>query len=157
MTHTWLNLVAHIKLHYNTANHQTVHHSIAVSVHVGVNTIISKMFLKSLMFNHNATAGIVKAKLLSSAPFPVTDIFLQDYDSNNEVTKSSPSLNPNYASIVSKLDDLFLIILHQSDCVMVILQCTQPVHTILRQITSCTSAHALWVILIVLILEITDE
>jgi len=45
-------------------------------MHVGVNTIISKMLLKSLLFNHNATTGIVKAKLLSSVPFPVTDIFL---------------------------------------------------------------------------------
>ena len=96
---------------------------------VGVNTIISKMFIKSLLYNHHAAADIVEAKLLNAILFQVTVMFLQHLDSNNEVTKLTLSLNLNYTSIVLMLDELSLIMLDQSDFMMVIPHCTQPVHT----------------------------
>ncbi|KAL3785603.1 hypothetical protein HJC23_004751 [Cyclotella cryptica] len=101
---TQLNLVARLKLRYETTTHQPITHTIAIGSHVGVNTILVKTFIKSLDCHYDATSSVVEAKLLNVAPFPVTDMFPQRYDCTDKVSQSSGRTAKNYSSIVSILD-----------------------------------------------------
>jgi len=101
---TQLNLVVRLKLRYETTTHQLITHTIAIGLHVGVNTILGKTLIKSLHCHYDATSSIVEAKLLNVAPFSVTDMFPQQYDCMDKVSQSSGRTAKNYSSIVSILD-----------------------------------------------------
>ncbi|KAL3803007.1 hypothetical protein HJC23_008983 [Cyclotella cryptica] len=100
---------------YETTTHQPIIHTIAIGLHVGVNTILGKTFIKSLHCHYDATSGVVEAKLLNVAPFPMTDMFTQRYDCTDKVSPSSCRLAKNYSSIVSILDHIkkTMLTLHQ--------------------------------------------
>jgi hypothetical protein len=100
---TALTLVAKIKLRYETIHHQPVSMTIALGNDIGVNTIVGKPFCKGMQCVHDSFNNTVDAKLLNVAPFPVTEMFPQSYNSHDKVKESG---NPTYTSIVSKLDSL---------------------------------------------------
>jgi hypothetical protein len=77
--------------------------TIAIGRDVGVNTIIGKPFIKGLQCVHDSGNNSVVAKLLNVAPFPVTEMFPQRYN-NHE--KLSDSVDPNFTTIISKLNAL---------------------------------------------------
>jgi hypothetical protein len=77
--------------------------TIALGNDIGVNTIVGKPFCKGMQCVHDSFNNTVDAKLLNVAPFPVTEMFPQSYNSHDKVKESG---NPTYTSIVSKLDSL---------------------------------------------------
>ena len=109
---TQLNLVIRLKLRYETTDHQPITHTIAIGSHVGVNTILGKTFIKSLHCHYDATSGVVEAKLLNVAPFPVTDMFPQRYDCTDKVSHASGHMTKHYSGIVSVLDRIQNTMLH---------------------------------------------
>ena len=99
---TELDIVVKVKLRYETVTHQPVAHTIAIGSSVGVNTIVGKPFQKALQCIHDSYNGTVEARLLDTAPFVVTEMHPQRYDTTDKVKGASG--NPNYAAIVQTLE-----------------------------------------------------
>ena len=88
-----LGIVVKIKLRYETVTHQPIAHTIAIGSGVGVNTIIGKPFQKALQCIHDSYNSTVEARLLDTAPFVVTEIHPQRYDTTDKVKGASSPLH----------------------------------------------------------------
>ncbi|KAL3788133.1 hypothetical protein HJC23_005471, partial [Cyclotella cryptica] len=85
---------------YKTTTHQPITHTIAIGSYIGVNTILGNTFI------NDSSSGVVDAKLLNVEPSPLTDMFLQCYESAEKGTCPAGQSTKNYSSIASILDEL---------------------------------------------------